>query len=99
TIANEYGADTGVAIANPANAATNVSFQLLDLNGVAALPSVTRPIAAKNHTAFFISQLFTNVPANFLGTLRITSDVGVVTTALVFSSNGTFATIPVFPLQ
>ena len=99
-IANQIGADTGIAVANPGTGTANVTFQLLDLNGTAVLPSVARPLNAKTHTSFFVSQLFSNnVPAGFIGTLRITSDAPVAAIALLFGSGGVFATVPMFPLQ
>ncbi len=99
TIANQIGADTGIAIANPGTGSSSVTFQLLDLNGNPAVTSVAKTVNAKAHTSFFVSQLFSNIPAGFVGTLRITSTAPVVATALLFNSGGVFATLPVFPLQ
>ncbi len=90
---------TGIAVANAGNSAANITFQLLDTNGVAALPAVIKPLPAKQHTAFFVDQLFPNIPAKFYGTLSITSDVPLEATALVFQDTGQFATLPVFALQ
>jgi hypothetical protein len=42
-------------------------------------------------------RLFPSAPSIILGTMRITSDKQIVTTALGFSGN-LFATVPVFPL-
>jgi hypothetical protein len=90
---------TAVAVANPGTGSANITFQLLDTNGVSSLASVGRTLSAKNHTAFFVNQLFPNIPSQFFGTLRITSDVPLITTGLVFEKNGQFATLAVFPLQ
>ncbi len=99
TIANQINADTGIAIANPGASLSSVTFELLNLNGVSPVTPVTRTLIAKAHTSFFISQLFSNIPAGFVGTLKITSTTPVATTALLFNSGGVFATLPVFPLQ
>ena len=90
--------DTGVAVANPGSSSATITFQLLDANGVAALPSVNRTVAAKGHTAFFISQLFPSLPPGFFGTMQVTSSTPIVTTALLFEDN-VFATLPILALQ
>ena len=92
---------TAIAVANPGNSTSNITFQLLDTTGAFALPSVSRAVTAHNHTAFFINQLFPNFPAQFFGTLRIiTADATpVVATGLLFQSGGQFATLAVFPVQ
>jgi hypothetical protein len=89
-------ATSAVAIANPGASTANITFQLLDFNGVAAAPPATKTLAASNHTAFFVNQLFPNTTIG--GRLRILSDVPIVATALLFQNNGQFATFPVFPL-
>ena len=91
--------NTGVAIANPGTGTASVMFQLLDTTGATVLTSVTRNVAAKNHASFFLSELFPSLQKGFFGTMRITSSLPLVTTALIFESDGRFATLPVFPLQ
>ncbi len=91
------GADTGFAIANPGSTSASVTLQLLDIQGVAALPPTTIQIPAHTHKAEFISQLFANTRGLF-GTMQITSSVPTVTTALYFNSDGTFFTGPVITL-
>jgi hypothetical protein len=99
SIVSKLNQDTGVAVANPGTQTTNLTFQLLDTSGAQVLPPVNRAVAAKNHTAFFVSQLFPSLQNNFFGTMRITSDnLPVVTTALLFEADGKFSTLPVFPL-
>jgi hypothetical protein len=71
---------------------------VLDTNGAAALPSVTRTVVANGHSALFLSELFPGLPQLFFGTMQITSSTPIVTTALLFEANGQFATFPVFPL-
>jgi hypothetical protein len=90
-------ATSALAVANPSRTnSANITFQLLDANGGAAPAPVTRTLAANNHTAFFVNQLFPNT--TIAGTIRILSDVPIVATGLLFQSNGQFETFPVFPL-
>jgi hypothetical protein len=90
---------TAVAVANASDSTASVIFQLLDTNGASAFPIVYKTLPAKNHTAFYIGNLFPGIPTNFFGTLSIISDIPLVTTALEFENTGQFATSPVFPLQ
>ena len=90
-------ANAGLAAFNPSAATANIVFQFLDKSGTPIGSSVTRTLAANNHTAFFVSQLFPSVSPTTFGTMRITSDQGIVATALLFQ-NGAFGTIPIFPL-
>jgi hypothetical protein len=91
--------NTGIAVAYPGSGTANVTFQLLDKSGTLLVPQVTRGIAGNNHSAFFITDLFPNLPSSVAGTLRITSDKPIVTTALLITPKGQLATIPTFPLQ
>lgn len=93
--------NTGVAVVNPQTSPATITFQLVDPSGNQILPPVTRIVAAGNHTAFFVggaNQLFPAAPANVSGTLRITSDQPVATTALIFQGTA-FGTLPIYPLQ
>jgi hypothetical protein len=92
------GQNTGIAVANPGVGSVSVTFQVLGTNGAAVLPAVSRTVAARGHTAFFISELFPGLPDGFFGTVQVTSSTAVVTTALVFEPTGQFATLPIFPL-
>jgi hypothetical protein len=87
--------NTGVAVANPGTVAATLTFQLLDKSGTPVGTSVNRPLQPSNHTSFFVTDLF---PSATSGTLRITSDQPIVSTALYFRTDGTFATFPIFPL-
>jgi hypothetical protein len=89
---------TGIAVANPSAQTATVTFQVLDTNGAQVFPPVNRALLTKNHTAFFINQLFPGLQNNFFGTVRVTSTQPVVTTSLLFEADGKFSTIPVFPL-
>jgi hypothetical protein len=89
--------NTGVAVANPGTSTANITFQLLDKSGNSIAPQVTRTVAANNHTAFFVTDLFPNAPVPIFGTLRIISDIPIATTALFFEGH-TFSTFPIFAL-
>ena len=89
-------ATSALALANPGTTTATITFQLLDSSSFQVGSTVTRTLAASNHTAFFVNQLFPNTAIG--GQLRFTSDVPIVATALLFQSNGEFATFPVFPL-
>jgi hypothetical protein len=90
--------NTAVAIANPGSGTATLTFQLLDKSGAAIAQQVTRTLAANNHTAFFVSELFPSVTSKIYGTMRITSDVPIISTALLFSLSS-FSTLPLFPFQ
>jgi hypothetical protein len=89
--------NTGVAIANPGANTATITFLLLDQYGNSVAPQVTRMLAANNHTAFLVTDLFPNAAPNILGTLRITSDNPVASMALLFQGPR-FASLPMFIL-
>jgi hypothetical protein len=91
-VVKDNNSSTGVAVANPGGTAT-LTFQLLDKSGIVLAPQVTRTLAANNHTAFFVSDLFPSVTSKIFGTMRIISDVPIVSTALLFSL-GSFCNVP-----
>jgi hypothetical protein len=90
--------DTGVAIANPSSTPANITLQLVDTNGVVAFPAVNITLPPNSHTAKFVSQFFPAAAPLFYGTLQILSQTPVVTTPLLFQSDGTFTTLPVISL-
>jgi PQQ enzyme repeat len=90
--------DTGVAIANPNPTPAHITLQLVDTNGVMAFPAVNITLPPNNHTAEFVSPLFPAAGPSFFGTLEIISQTTLVTTALLFQSDGTFTTLPVISL-
>ena len=96
-VVKDNNSNTGVAVASPGGTA-NLTFQLLDRSGAELAPQVTRALPANNHTAFFVSDLFPSVTSKIYGTMRIISDVPIVSTALLFSL-GSFATLPSSPVQ
>jgi len=88
--------DTGVAFFNPGNTSTTLTLKLLDANGVLA-SSMTQPLAAKNHLATFVDNLFPGT-SNFRGSLAISAAAGVSATTLrqnsVSPSYVTYTTLP-----
>jgi hypothetical protein len=97
-VVKDNNSNVGVAVANPGTGTANLTFQLLDKSGAELSPQVTRTLAANNHTAFFVPDLFPSVTDKIYGTMRMISNVPVVSTALLFSL-GSFATLPLIPLQ
>jgi hypothetical protein len=90
--------NTGVAVVNPGTSTATITFQLLGKSGTPIVPSVNRTLAANNHTAFFVSDLFPNAPPNIFGTMRIISDKPVAATSLFFEG-AAFGTLPIFNVQ
>jgi len=90
---------TAVAFANPNSTAATVTFQLLDTSGV-PFASVTRTLPSNNQTAIFVTELFPDLPANFWGTMRVTTSAQtpIVATTLLFQADGGFAAFPIVPL-
>jgi hypothetical protein len=94
----QFGTRTALAAVNPGTGTATITFQLLDSSATQLVPPVTRTLAANHHTAFFVDELFPNAPAAILGgTLRITSDTAIASTALFFQGS-LFSTLPVIPL-
>jgi hypothetical protein len=87
--------DSGIAVANVGTSTAIIMFQLVDVNGNQALPTVNRMVGPKNHTAFLLSQLFPNAPVPFYGLLQITSTSPIVVTSLIVETSGLFATLPI----
>jgi hypothetical protein len=94
------GENTGVAVAYPGTGTANVTYQLLDKSGALIVPALTKTLASNNQTAFYVSDLFPNAPAQIAGTLRIISDKPIVAVALLIAlPQGLLSTIPTFPVQ
>ena len=75
--------DGGVAFFNPGGAATTLTLQLLDANGlpVAAVAAAALTLQAKNHAALFVSEIFPET-RRFRGSVAILAPGGVATLAL-----------------
>jgi hypothetical protein len=100
-IAKFPNSDIGLAFANPGTATATITFQLLDNTGATVGAPVTRTLAANNHTAFLVSQIFPSLTSNgvFVGSVRITSDNPVASIALLLGANNLFSSLPIVPFQ
>ncbi|MDD5543997.1 MAG: FG-GAP-like repeat-containing protein [Acidobacteriia bacterium] len=69
------GHDTGLAIANPGASPINVAAGAFQLDGTTGVGSSLGPIAlnGNGHTAAFVGQLISGLPAGFTGVLDISS--------------------------
>lgn len=87
---------TGFAIANPANSAVPVRFELFTLDGQSSPYSGPITIAANAHAAMFVDEVrgFENLPRNFEGVLRIStsaaSGLGVMAVSGTVNERGDF---------
>ncbi len=87
--------DTGVALFNPGSSSLTMTLRLMDGNGVNIGSSASVPLAAKNHTARFVSQLFPGT-TNFRGSLAISAPGGVAALTLRQNSSPlSYTTLPV----
>jgi hypothetical protein len=92
------GFNTGVAYANPNAMPATITLQLVSASGAPLGSAMTQTLAAGQHNAIFISQLFPGVAA-FTGTMQIISDTPLSAVALRFASSAVFTTLPPVPLQ
>ena len=97
-VVKDQNTNTGVAVANPGTEMATITIQLLDKAGTPIVEPVTQTLAANNHTSFLVTDVFPNVPDTVYGTMRITSDKPIVSTALLFNGS-TFASLPVISHQ
>jgi sugar lactone lactonase YvrE len=83
---DQSGTRTGLALANPGNQTADVTLILRDAFGfeVARIP---QPIGANQHVSRYVSQLFSQLPANFLGSLTFDSNLPIAAVALRERSN------------
>jgi hypothetical protein len=86
--------NTGVAIVNPQNQTVPVTLTLRRDDGTQFATSVTTNVNAMQQISRFVSELFTGLPADLVGTLTVTapSPIGVV--GLRFRGLN-FSTIPI----
>jgi hypothetical protein len=88
------GFDVGVAYANPAVTAANVTLTLLNSSAQTVF-TTTHLLGAGNHRAGYVYQMFgqPSIPP-MIGTLQITSGDGTLSaTALRFAPTGVFTTL------
>ncbi len=76
------GFKTGVAIANPNNAALKINFELMNEGGQKIL-TVQRDLPPNQHLAFFVNELFPEAPA-MIGRLQFYCTNPMVSIALRF---------------
>ena len=78
---------------NPNAESATITLELVDAQGQSVGAPLQRSLAARNQVAAFVSELFP-LDRNFVGTMRISSSVPIGVTALRFSPNGVFTTVP-----
>jgi len=92
--------DSGVAIANVGTETAAVTAQLIDLNGdVVASNNSLFDLEPNSHTAVFLPAIFPTVPADFQGTLILSSSQPLTTTVLRTASGLVLSSLPVGSLQ
>jgi hypothetical protein len=83
--------DTGLAVANTANSAATIRFDLYRLDGSATGLTATLPLNPGSQTALFVDQIgwigtfpfrATPFPPNFQGIIRVSSDIPVAVMGL-----------------
>lgn len=85
--------DTGVAFFNQGNGPLNLTLKLLDTNGT-LLYQLPETLAAKNHLAAFVDQLFP-IAGAFRGSLAVTATGSVAATTLrQYNSGATYTALP-----
>ena len=69
--------NTGLALGNPGNTPMNVTLAAYQTDGSTPAGTSRRlePLGQKGHTAAFVDQTITDLPAGFRGVLDILSDV------------------------
>ncbi|MGA2262565.1 MAG: carboxypeptidase-like regulatory domain-containing protein [Acidobacteriota bacterium] len=88
--------DTGVGFFNPSGAATQLSFRILDADGLLTVPDTSVPLAAMGNIAEYVSMLFPGI-GGFRGSLVVTASPGVA--AVTLRENRlplAYTTLPVF---
>lgn len=99
---DEVGSSTGVAVANPADQPTTLTFILLDRYG-SPLDSTIRTLPARGQIAIFAWQLFPGMPKQFTGLIEINSPSPVVSITLKLTENArsdqVLTTLPVADLS
>ncbi len=92
--------DSGLAVANVGDETATVTAQLLAPTGaVVATNNTFFSIPAHTHTATFLPTLFPTVPADFQGTLVLSSSQPLTVTVLRTASGLVLSSLPVGSLQ
>jgi C-terminal processing protease CtpA/Prc len=92
---------TGLAIANPANAETHVTYAAYDKDGSTPAGEAASPLSlpAHGHASLFVSQLIAGLPDEFTGILDISSSqpFAALTMQALTNSRGDFL-LTTFPI-
>lgn len=86
------GFRTGIAVANPGSAATNVTFTLRDSAGFER-NARSLPLGPGQHFAQFVSELFSGL-SDFEGSLEISSETAIATAVLRQHVSGILSSVP-----
>jgi hypothetical protein len=86
------GTDSGVSLVNTNDFPIGINLDLRDESGVMVL-STSMTLEAKAHVARFVSELITNLPDPFLGTLTLSSGNAFAAVNLRSATNGHGETI------
>lgn len=99
---DEIGTRTGIALVNPSAQTANVTLILRDSAGDESARTQL-PLAARQHVARYVSELFTSRPSNFTGSLTFESDQALTAVTLRESQNAQqeplYTTLPVLDLN
>jgi hypothetical protein len=94
TSSTRLSRNVGVAVVNPQSTSVNVTLTLRRDDGTQFPTAPTITVQPMQQISRFVTELFTGLPADFLGTLTITSTGPVAIVGLRFRG-GNFSTIPI----
>lgn len=86
------GSQTGVALANPGDLPADLTITLMDRFGVAGT-TAQRTLSARNHTAWFVHDLFPVVVDGYTGLLEIRSTRPIFPVTLKLTANSRSETV------
>lgn len=86
--------NVGVAVVNPQSTSVSVTLTLRRDDGTPFATSITLTVPAMSQVSKFVTELFTGLPADFIGTLTLTSPSPVGVVGLRFRGTN-FSTIPI----
>ena len=86
--------NVGVAIVNPQSTSVNVTLTLRRDDGTQFATSITVTVPALTQISKFITELFSGLPTDFVGTLTVTAPSPIAVVGLRFRG-ANFSTIPI----
>jgi hypothetical protein len=88
--------NSSVALVNTANVPNVVTLQLTALNGAPVGSAASMTLPAGGHASKFLAEIFSNLPEQFQGTVRITSTaaIGVSVFRCTYNAQGEFLYTP-----